>query len=231
MAKIASIIFVISVALIIVAFWPLYLSRPFASIDRYTHLHAAAGSLWFLLLIAQTRFVSRGRIAVHRALGFSSYLLAPLFVLSAILLSNYRLRSMDDATFLSEGFSHYLPFSGTLIFAVAFALGIWYRHLPSTHGRFLLCTALPLIDPVLGRILGFYLPPFPRYWVYQTITFSLAAVIAGILVWSFRGTVSSRRALIGFFSFLVVIEAGWFAFAPTSAWLKLVGWFRSLPIT
>jgi hypothetical protein len=231
MAKIASLILIASVPLVVMAFWPLYLSRPFASVDRYTHLHAAAGSLWLALLIAQPVAVRTRRFALHRALGRISYVLAALFAIAGILLSHYRLASMDDAKFAAEGFGHYLPFYATTVFALAYGLGLWYRRIPAAHGRFMLCTTIPLIDPVLGRVMAFYAPPLPSPWLYQVVTFGIATAVAGMLVFTYRGSAPARRALIGYFAVLVALEVGWFAIAPTAPWLEVVRWFRGLPLT
>ena len=47
-------------ALALGAFWPMYLSKPFAALDRYTHAHAAVGLAWMLLLVAQPLAIRRG---------------------------------------------------------------------------------------------------------------------------------------------------------------------------
>jgi len=47
-------------ALALGAFWPMYLSKPFAALDRYTHAHAAVGLAWMLLLVAQPLAMRRG---------------------------------------------------------------------------------------------------------------------------------------------------------------------------
>jgi hypothetical protein len=231
MTKIASIILAVSAPLVVVAFWPLYFSRPFAAIDPYTHFHALAGSLWFVLLIAQPLSIYYRRLTLHRALGRCSYVLAPLFVLAGVLLSHHRLASMSDQTFAAEGYSHYLPFYASVVFAAAYALGLRYRRVPQAHGRFMLLTATPLVDPVIGRILFFHFPPLPSPWLYQAVTFALATAVAGLLVFSYRAQPAARRALVTYFSLLVVLELGWFTFAPTTPWLYVVAWFRSLPLT
>ena len=231
MTKIASIILAVSAPLVVVAFWPLYFSRPFAAIDLYTHFHALTGSLWFVLLIAQPLSIHYRRLALHRALGRCSYVLAPLFVLAGVLLSHHRLASMSDETFAAEGYSHYLPFYASVVFAAAYALGLRYRRLPKAHGRFMLLTAMPLVDPVIGRVLFFYFPPLPSPWLYQAVTFTLATAAAGLLVFSYRAQPAARRALVTYFSLLVALELGWFTFALTTPWLYVVAWFRSLPLT
>jgi hypothetical protein len=230
MAKIASIIVAALIPFVVLAFWPLYLSRPFAAVDWYTHLHAVAGSLWLALLIAQPAAIHTRRFALHRVLGRISYLLATLFAVSAVLLSHHRLASMNDASFLTDGFAHYLPFYATVVFLLAYGLGLWFRRKPAVHGRFMLCTAIPVVDPVLGRVLAFYLPPLPSPWLYQVVTFSIATAIAGMLVFTYRGSASARRALLGYFVVLVLLEIGWFVFSPTAAWLEAVRWFRGLAL-
>ena len=231
MTKIASIILAVSAPLVVVAFWPLYFSRSFAAIDLYTHFHALTGSLWFVLLIAQPLSIHYRRLALHRALGRCSYVLAPLFVLAGVLLSHHRLASMSEETFAAEGYSHYLPFYASVVFAAAYALGLRYRRLPKAHGRFMLLTAMPLVDPVIGRVLFFYFPPLPSPWLYQAVTFTLATAAAGLLVFSYRAQPAARRALVTYFSLLVALELGWFTFALTTPWLYVVAWFRSLPLT
>jgi hypothetical protein len=231
MTKIASICVAFAIPLVVLAFWPLYLARPFASIDRYTHLHAAAGSLWLAMLIAQPAAIHARRLALHRVLGKLSYPLAAIFCVAGVLLSHHRLVSMDEPTFAAQGFTHYLPFYATNVFVLAYGLGLWFRRTPALHGRFMLCTAIPLIDPVFGRLMGFYLPPFANPWVYQMVTFALATVVAALLVFTYRGSETGRRALIAYFVVLVSFELGWFFVSPSSTWLDAVRWFRGLPLT
>jgi hypothetical protein len=138
---------------------------------------------------------------------------------------------MSDETFAAEGHSHYLPFYASVVFAAAYALGLRYRRVPQAHGRFMLLTAMPLVDPVVGRVLFFYFPPLPGPRLYQGVTFALATAVAALLVFSYRAQPAARRALVAYFSLLVVLELGWFTFALTSPWLYAVAWFRSLPLT
>ena len=138
---------------------------------------------------------------------------------------------MSEATFAQEGYSHYLPFYASVVFAAAYSLGLCYRDVPKAHGRLMLCTAMPLIDPVVGRVLFFYFPPLPGHWLYQVVTFGLATAAAGLLVFTYRGGLAPRRALVGYFVLLVTLEVGWFTFSLTPPWLNAVAWFRNLPLT
>lgn len=231
MKKLASIVILASLPLVVLAFWPMYLSRTFAEVDRYTHLHAIAGALWLGLLIFQPLAIHLHRYRIHRFLGRTSFVLAPLFFVAGILLSHHRLAAMDEATFAAEGYNHFLPFYASIVFAVAYILGLRYRHLQDVHGRFMLLTVIPLIDPVIGRMLFFYFPPLPEPLLYQAVTFSLQTAVTALLVFSYKGLGSPKRALYGYLVLLVILESGWFLFAKSSFWLHVVTWFRGLPLT
>ena len=45
LAKTSAIVVALSTPLVIAAFWPLYLSKSFSAIDRYSHLHAIIAAL------------------------------------------------------------------------------------------------------------------------------------------------------------------------------------------
>lgn len=231
LAKTSAIVIALSTPLVIAAFWPLYLSKSLSTIDRYSHLHAIVGSLWLLFLILQPLAIHNRWYRMHITIGRLSYVLAPLFVVAGLLLSHHRLAAMTDEKFEIEGFSHYLPFYASLVFGAAYALGLWYRQHEDVHGRFMLLTAIPLIDPVIGRLLFFYLPLFPSPWLYHAITFTLATALAAFLVFSYRGSGRPKRALLGYLAFLVALEIGWFTVSLTSSWRSLMSLYRSLPLT
>jgi hypothetical protein len=137
------------------AFWPTYLSKPFGTVDGYTHFHTALGTSWLALLSIQSLLIVRHDRGRHRVLGRISYALAPLFVLSSVLLAHHRFSHMEPSTFEREAYTLYLPLSAAALFAVAYCLAIRYRALTPVHGRLMACTALLLVDPVLGRFLAF----------------------------------------------------------------------------
>ena len=82
----------------LVAFWPSYLSQLVAS-SAYIHLHALAATLWLLLLIAQPLAVRKRRMQVHRSLGKASFVLAPLMVLSIVLLAHSRIKALGGEAY------------------------------------------------------------------------------------------------------------------------------------
>lgn len=213
------------------AFWPMYLSKPFVAVDRYTHTHAAIGLAWMLVLVTQPLAIRHARPALHRALGRVAVFVAPAFVISGVLLAHFRFAAMDEPTLLKEAFFLYLPLHTAALFALAAGLGFHYRRTTALHARFMGATALLLVDPVVVRLLVFYLPALPGETTYQFITFGLADVAFVALVLCFRPKAVDARPLWLFFGAMLMAHGLWFTLAPTPAWLAFARWFRALPLT
>jgi len=213
------------------AFWPMYFSKNWSAIDRYTHVHALFGSLWLVVLIAQPLLIWRGRRRVHRLAGRASMFVAFGFVISGLLLTHFRFSRMTDDVFTREGAYAYLPIAVAALFAVACVLGFRWRRSTPVHARFMVSTALLLLDPLLARIMYFYLPPMPSNALYQAVTFTMISVamafLAATLPAAAKGRVWYRNYAIGAVSTLALF----FVIPHTAAWLGIVRWLRNLPIT
>ncbi len=223
--------FLALLAAAVAAFWPKYLSQTPRSIDAYTHLHAFSMMAWSALLIAQPFLIRARRRSAHRALGVLSYALAALVIISSLLLAHLRFASMSPLVFLAEARNLYLPVSTVVLFGIAYGMGLYYRRVPSLHAAFMVCTALTMIDPILGRILFFYFPPLPNDLYYQVITFGTTDLILLGLILARRTDPQSRWALATMLKIFVPAHVLWFTFAQSGAWLPFARWFRSLPLT
>ena len=215
------------------AFWPRYLSR-FAlpePIDRYTHFHAAVATLWCLLLIVQPFLVRGGRRELHRKLGALAWVAGPLLVVASLLLTHARFRAMDAAAFRAEAPNMYLPLQATVTFTWAWALAMALRRTQPLHARFMIATGLTLIDPVVGRILGFYAPPFANPLHYQLVTFGLCDAVLLALLERPRMAPRQKRIFLLGAAVFPVVHFGWFTLAQRPAWLRIAEWFRGLPLT
>lgn len=212
------------------AFWPRYLSRP-GTVDGYTHAHAALGSAWLLLLLAQPWLVRVRRWALHRWLGRAGLIVGAAFVVWGVLTAHRALVRMDAETFARDGFFVYMPLAMTAIFAAALCLAMAWRASPPVHGRFMACTLLPLLDPVFARILGFHFPPLPAEALYQ-----LPALLAmvGTLVWlelTLPPRIRGRGAFVLFAVGSTTLYLAFFLVEHNRAWLAFVAWFRGLPLS
>jgi hypothetical protein len=217
----------------VAAFWPGYLSRPLATIDGTTHVHAAVMAAWCALLVAQPFLVRRGRVRVHRALGKLSYVLAPIIVVTALRLTQLLLQDQPLEA-LREGARYvYLPVSGALLFGASYALAMRFRRRSALHARFMVGTALSFVDPILSRIMAFDIPAIDAR-LYQPITFALTDVLLLVLIWRERRSgVVAGNAGAGFpvvLGLFAVAHLLWFTLATSDAWWHFVQRFAALRI-
>jgi hypothetical protein len=213
------------------AFWPMYLSKLPLGGDRYTHLHAILMTIWLGLLIVQPYLIRTGRRRLHRALGAASYLLVPLILVASTQLTHFRARAMDEAVFRAEGRFFYLPLAMVTVFAIAWGLAMLWRRTPALHARYMVCTGLTLIDPVVARIAFFYFPPLASPLHYQLLGFGLTDLVLLALIVKERGQRQGRAAFPLMLAIFATVHVLWFTAAQTPGWWAFVRWFRELPLT
>lgn len=209
----------------------MYLSRDWSAIDRYTHVHALLGALWLLVLLVQPLLIQRGWRAAHRSSGRIALLVALGFVASSVLLTHFRFSRMPQEVFAREGIYMYLPLAMALLFAIACVLGFRWRQSTAVHACFMVSTALLLIDPLLARIMVFYLPPLPSEDLYQGISFTLITVTMALLLKSLPAAVAGRNEYRNYCVGAALSFALFFAVPTTNVWGAFVHWFRTLPLT
>jgi hypothetical protein len=212
-------------ALALLAFWPSYISQP-ATFAPYTHLHAAAASIWMILLIAQSWAIGARKVPLHRLLGKLSYFFAPLMVVSILLLAHSRIQGIAADLYPLQTYILYLQFSLGFLFALSYGLAIWNRRSVARHSRFMVCTALTLVDPVVVRIL-FWL--FPDATWYQWATFGLTDLVFLVLIWLERTSRSARGVFPSMLAVFVLAQLPallGLTFSPP--WQAFASWFAAL---
>ena len=99
------------------------------------------------------------------------------------------------------------------------------------HSRYMIATALPLIDPVVFRLLLFYSPLTPSPIVFPAIGYAITDAILLALIWLDRHEPRGRRAFVTLLPIFLIGHVGWFTLGQTQLWLEAVSWFRNLPLT
>ncbi|NEZ04629.1 hypothetical protein G4Y73_10750 [Wenzhouxiangella sp. XN201] len=213
-------------ALAIVAFWPTYLSQ-LSGQTGYTHLHAASATLWLLLLIAQPMAIRAGRRDLHRMVGRLSYVVAPLVLASVVLLAHANMQGLAGERLAIQTYILYLQLSLGLVFAACYAMAIIKRHDSPVHMRFMLCTALTLIDPIVVRLM-FMAQPLPT-WNYQWFTFLLTDAVLVLLIWLDRNSPRGRWVFPVMLGVFVLIQIPALASLTSSGpWRAFAQWFAAL---
>ena len=149
-------------ALTFVAFWPGYFSRlPDKKIAH--HYHAASSVLWMVLAIAQSWTVHHNRLALHRKIGLSIFLLFPFFLVAGMWVIHVEagtvaasdLTSLEDQQLAQFGFFDPLA---NIAFALLFWAGLKYRYKVQLHARYMLATVLFVVAPIVFRLLPLLIP-------------------------------------------------------------------------
>lgn len=212
--------------LVVWAFWPRYLS-PSATTGAHLHAHAAMGTAWLVLLVAQPLLVRSRRFAAHRTLGRVGAVVGIGFVVTGLLSAQRWLAGLDAVRLAREGGFLYMILGMTLMFAVALALGIRWRRSPGIHGRFMACTVLPLLDPVCGRILGAHFPALPADFLYQAPALLAMTGVLAVLARTASRAAPGRSAFLAFAWGSILLFLLFFVIQHHPAWMACVGWLRA----
>ena len=214
----------------LVAFWPTYLSQAPSASSAYTHLHAITATLWMLMLIVQPMAIRARRLAWHRGLGRTSYALVAVVLVSMVLLAHSRIQGLDAEAYGIQTYVLYLQVSLAAVFGLSYTLALLTRRTTALHARFMVCTGLTLIDPVVIRLM-FWADSTPS-WNYQWFTFGLTDVVLITLIWLERDRRMGRRVfptMLGVFALAQVPAV--FALTDAPSWQAFARWFASLPLT
>ena len=192
-------------------------------------VHAALMMLWVLMLIAQAWFIRTKRMAAHRWVGRSSYVIAPAIIVVALLaMRDDLVRAAVDGV-LQNAQTSVFGFGPILAFAVCWGLAILYRRPTALHMRYMISTAFAISNAVVVRILIGWVPGFVTN---ERLTIGNWALLSGPLLvlialdWR-RGMKCSPfwvvTVLIG------VMTLGFWTFASGDAWMAFCRWFAGMP--
>ena len=221
----SSIAFIGLLLISFIAFWPTYYAIFFSS-EFYIHFHAFFAVLWFGMLIIQPYLIKSRRLDLHRIIGRISYFIAPLVVISIILLANSRIKLAPESFYPIQTYILYLQISLALIFAVTYGLAIYYRRTKPIHARFMVATSFTFIDPIFARILNIVAPT--ASWNNQMITFMLVNLILITLSILDRRHRKAKWVYPSLLVIYLVIELPiFFDLTSLAWWQSFAKWFAS----
>ena len=137
-------------ALALAAFFPTYFGRfpGFQGTSSGVHVHVATMLAWMALTIVQPILIWRRQFEAHRRLGQLTYLLLPLIAAGFwMVMRDGQLRHKQPDLILATAFDGFLFF-----FLVG--MGLFYRKRRAYHGRFMMLSLVPFLNPTLGRLIS-----------------------------------------------------------------------------
>ena len=214
----------------LISFWPTYFALGLVAHVGYVHFHAAAATLWILMLIIQPWLIKTHRYDLHRAVGKISFVLVPIIVIGMLLLANYRIRTVPADAYHIQTYVLWLQFSLVAVFAISYAFAMLNRKNSELHARFMVCTGLTLIDPVFARAI-FWISPESVFY-HQWLTFGLTDAIFLALIWVERRNQRARWVFpVMLCVFLVSQIPALFWWTDWPIWQAVAEWFRTVPLT
>lgn len=177
----------LSIAILLVLTWGFYRTYiiffpSFEGFQFVQHFHGGIMLLWMTILVVQPLLMSRKKFALHKAIGKASFVIAPILMVSIFLVSRMTfhnnlntLPTRQDAVAIIA-----LSIPGLIIFGILYGLAVANKQRTFYHMRYMIGTALLMIGPGLGRILGvnFGVPPT----LGITITLCIVALVACVFL-------------------------------------------------
>jgi hypothetical protein len=210
------------VVLVFLGFAPTYYLRPVPAgpIPAYLHVHGAAMTAWFLLLLAQTALIATRRRAVHRRLGVAGAIVAVVIaVLNPLVVARSVPHLMADGPIQLTALIVVGDLLVVGIFMVLVSLAIRWRRYPETHSRMLLLASLAVSGPALGRLsLNLIGTPFPGVIALMSLPLLVVVHDRVLMKRVHPASAWGAAAIVGSLVFSIAI-------ANTAAGGAIVRWF------
>lgn len=128
-----------------------HVPRPNPTLPASVLIHGSLFTLWMLVFVAQTQLVAAGRRDLHRKLGKASFVLALAIIPLMYLVGVWQVSRANQPPFTDPLNWTVVPLLGIPIYAYLLWIGWSRRRESTTHKRAMLCAALMLMDPAIGR--------------------------------------------------------------------------------
>lgn len=229
-AKSAVFWFIGLLAILMIGFWESYFSIILSGPESTHHFHGLAMLAWVLLLINQAWLVRSKKLALHRTTGKLSYLIAPLVVISGVMVSFHNVARFEDPSVPAALSIFHLGLASVFVYGVLYTLAMVHRKNVQYHARYMIATALVFLVPGLSRTLAQYVEPtgLPSLDFYQTLYVPL--VIGLVLIgWEwYRGKVRSPFVVFSALWGLTILF--WHLLPLFGPWQRFTVWAASLGV-
>jgi len=156
--------------------------RPNPSLPPAVLLHGILFTLYMLAFVAQTQLIAAGRRDLHKKLGPATMVMALAIIPLMYLVGVWQVDRANQPPFTDPLNWTIVPLASIPVFAFMVWTGWKRRREAQWHKRAMLCSALMMMDPAIGR-----LPIAPPTLGGFTILFGLAlATFIPLFIWDRR---------------------------------------------
>jgi hypothetical protein len=244
--KYSVLFFTAFVVIVLWGFWASYYSDPFGletRIDAWlVHLHGLIMTMWCLLLVTQSVLIRTNQRSLHRIVGKTSYVLAPVIIVLGVIVVHDSLGANEDSYvdgMISDiGAVRLAVFlvGQAVLFGVLYGLAILYRKDSAMHARFMVCTVFPLMPPAIDRITPQYFPwlidYLPKISKSGTlVTYGITDVVLLLLViWDWKSR-PRRHVFLALLPIMAVYQVFSLSAGKIPLWRAFCAWFLGVEST
>lgn len=221
--RLATYLFLAMFPLAVIGFWPTYFTK-LTSTSISFHLHAFVLMLWMGMLITQVTLVRTGRMGLHRIVGRSSFIVAPLLVGTTFVMMRQSLGGpgAERSSFAIQLLP--LPLGAAVQFSLTYALGIYYRKQTELHARYMISTAPILIAAATHRIFLNWVPGLSTLSASSNANFILLEVTALALILNDLRLGRIRAPFVILLALFGVNHIMFLTVSDTAWWHTLADW-------
>ena len=227
MYKRAHIYFSLTFLVAFVGFFPSYFSK-LGDTDAVHHFHGIMASAWMIMLITQAWLMRERKIQLHRKIGRLSLLLAPLFVLSGLLVVHVMLASTNAFSRTFGARLAFLDITTIMYFALAYGLAIWYRTNIQLHARFMASTAVLVLPPALARLLATLVPGINSFEAALHGSYVISELIVILLLLDDHRMGRARPPYLILLGILLMQHGSFLAIPHIQWWRDFTTWIGAL---
>ena len=210
--------------LLLIGFWKSYFSV-LNNVGHITHhIHGIAMLSWIFLLIAQSWLIRNRHNARHRTIGKLSFGIAPVVVITGVMVTFYSQANVDDPLAPFSQSIFWFGFFSAGMFAIAYGLAIFHRKNMQFHARYMVGTSLVFIVPGLSRVVTNYIEP-TGLWIPSFYQLTWVPFIVGLwlmlLDWRKGRTIQPYLVISVFWAAHLVL---WVALPSWKWWETFSAW-------
>ena len=182
--------YLLLIPLIAWGFYQSYFSVLLQPRANIIHLHFAFMMIWAAMLITQPLLIRYKKLAIHRLIGKTSYVVMPLLLITGFFLIRF-VYYRDLKTLGPQATAD----STRIILFYLFWLGFFYfrailnRRTTSIHARYMVAASLTMIGPTVDRILFFTfgIEKFFGVIPQESLSFLLQdLLLIGLLIYDYK---------------------------------------------
>lgn len=130
----------------------------FSRFPAIIHIHFAAFFCWFAMIIVQPVLIRRRQYALHRRLGKLSWLLAPVLVITILLLVKDKVERELAVSAETAAMTAFIGLLDVVSFSVCYGLAMIRRRNLRWHVAFIIGATLIVFNPGMSRLLNHFKP-------------------------------------------------------------------------